>query len=219
MHSTKFKVLIGCEHSGTVRRAFRARGHSAWSCDLLPASDWSRYHIQEDVLTVLDAGWDLAIFHPDCTYLTSSAEWAYGEPPFPGKTMRPGTLTGEARRAARREAVGFVKLLLAAPIARIALENPVGHLSLAIRKPDQIIQPYQFGDDASKRTCLWLKGLPQLVPLDAPLQVAPRLVNGRPRWANQTDGGWNRLPPSEDRWAKRALTYPGIAEAFAAQWG
>jgi hypothetical protein len=212
----KLKVLIGCEHSGVVRQAFRQRGHAAWSCDLLPASDGSRFHIRRDVLTVLDVGWDLAIFHPDCTFLTSSAEWAYGDPPFPGKTMRPGTLTGEARRAARREAVGFVKALLAAPIARIALENPVGHLSRAVGPPTQIIQPHQYGHDASKRTCLWLKGLPKLKPTN---QVAPRIANGLERWANQTDTGQNRLPPSEDRWMLRARTYPGIAKAFATQWG
>jgi len=208
------RVLIGCEHTGSVRRAFRERGHDAWSCDLLPSSDGEGHHLQCDVLTILRDGWDLAIFHPDCTYLTSSAEWAYKDGPYHMK-LKPGTLTGEARRKARKQAVDFVRLLLDAPIPRIAIENPVGHLSRAIGKPQQVIQPWMFGDDASKATCLWLKGLP---PLEPTRIVEPRNVWGRPRWANQTDGGQNRLTPSADRWALRAATYPGIAAAFATQW-
>lgn len=208
------KVLIGCEHTGSVRRAFAAHGHDAWSCDLLPASDGGQ-HLQCDVLTVLDRGWDLAIFHPDCTYLTNSAAWAYGDGPYHQK-IKPETLVSAARRAARERAVAFVMALLAAPIGRIAIENPIGYLSTALRKPEQIIQPHWFGDDASKATCLWLKGLPPLVPTRP---IAPRMVDGRPRWANQTDSGQNRLSPSDDRWALRAATYPGIASAMAAQWG
>jgi hypothetical protein len=208
------RVLIGCEHTGSVRRAFSALGHDAWSCDLLPASDDGQ-HLQCDVLGILDRDWDLAIFHPDCTYLTSSAEWAYGDGPYHQK-LKPETLVGEARREARRRAVAFVKRLLAAPIEKIALENPIGHLSRAIGKPQQTIQPHWFGDDASKATCLWLRNLPQLVPTR---HVAPRMVNGRPRWSNQTDTGQNRLSPSSDRWALRAATYPGIASAMATQWG
>jgi hypothetical protein len=208
------KVLIGCEHTGSVRRAFAALGHDAWSCDLLPASDGSPHHLQCDVLTVLDHGWDLAIFHPDCTYLTVSAEWAYGPGPYHQK-LKPETLVGETRTAARAAAVTFVRRLLEAPIPRIAVENPIGHLSTAIGKPQQIIQPHWFGDDASKATCLWLRNLPPLVPT---LHVAPRMVADRPRWANQTDSGQNRLSPSDDRWALRAATYPGIAAAFASQW-
>jgi len=213
---TLLKVLIGCEHSGVVRRAFRARGHAAWSCDLLPASDGSRFHYQGDVRDILDVGWDLAIFHPDCTFLTNACAWAFSEGPFPGKTIRPGTLIGAARYAARAEAVAFVRELLGAPIPRIALENPAGHLSTAIGKPSQTVQPWWFGDDASKKTCLWLKNLPLLRPTDL---RAPRMVNGSPRWANQTDTGQNKLGPSADRWAKRAKTYQGIANAFASQWG
>ena len=208
------KVLIGCEHTGSVRRAFAAHGHDAWSCDLLPASDGGQ-HLQCDVLTVLDRGWDLAIFHADCTYLTNSAAWAYGDGPYHQK-IKPETLVSAARRAARERAVAFVMALLAAPIGRIAIENPIGYLSTALRKPEQIIQPHWFGDDASKATCLWLKGLPPLVPTRP---IAPRMVDGRPRWANQTDSGQNRLSPSDDRWALRAATYPGIASAMAAQWG
>lgn len=209
------RVLIGCEHSGVVRRAFQARGHDAWSCDLLPATDLGKQHLQCDVMAVLDDGWDLAILHPDCTYLTCSAEWAYGDGPYHQK-VKPETLVGSARRAAREDAVAFVRKLLAAPIPRIAIENPRGHLSRAIGKPQQTIQPHWFGDDASKATCLWLKNLPQLVPTK---HVAPRIIDGRPRWANQTDSGQNRLTPTEDRWAIRSTTYPGIAHAFAEQWG
>jgi hypothetical protein len=114
------------------------------------------------------------------------------------------------------DALELVKMFMDAPVARIALENPIGVISTRVRKPDQIIQPHQFGHDASKATCLWLSGLPLLAPTQI---IAPRMVNGRPRWANQTDSGQNRLGPSEDRWAKRSATYEGIAEAMADQWG
>lgn len=220
------RVLVGCERFGKVRDAFRRRGHAAWSCDLAEDATGSDFHFQQDVITVLHGPfgpWDLAIFHPDCTYLTCSAEWAYKDPDFdryPGvgyhQKLKPGTLFGAERRKARADAVQFVKILLAAPIPSIAIENPVGHLTQHIGKADQTIQPHQFGDDASKATCLWLKNLPPLVPTK---QIAPRLVDGRPRWANQTDGGQNKLPPSADRAMLRAATYPGIADAFADQWG
>lgn len=142
------------------------------------------------------------VAHPPCTYLCGSGErWMKNNPD---------------RQQKRIEAVAFVRRLLSYPIPRIALENPIGHLSTALRKPDQIIQPYDFGEDASKATCLWLKNLPPLVPTR---HIPPRMVNGRPRWANQTDGGSNRLPPSPDRWKLRSITYQGIAEAMAAQWG
>jgi hypothetical protein len=210
------KVLVGCEHTGTVRRAFRERGHQAWSCDLLPASDGETFHhYQGDVLTILDQDWDLAVFHPDCTYLTNSAAWAFTNGPYHQK-VKAGTLVGAARRKAREQAIDFVWLLLNAPIPRIAIENPIGALSRAIGRPQQIIQPWMFGADASKATCLWLKGLPPLEPTQI---IEPRNVRGRPRWANQTDSGQNRLSPSGDRWAKRAATYPGIAAAMAEQWG
>jgi hypothetical protein len=209
------RVLIGCERFGKVRDAFRAHGHDAWSCDLAPDTNGSPYHYNCDVRLVLDRGWDLAIFHPDCTFLTCSAEWAYGDGPYHQK-VKPGTLVGAARRQARKEAVAFIESLRGAPIRRKAFENPRGHLSTAWRKPDQTIQPHQFGDDASKATCLWIENLPPLVPTK---QIPPRMVNGRPRWANQTDTGQNRLPPSADRAMLRAATYPGIAEAMADQWG
>lgn len=210
------RVLVGCEHSGAVRRAFRARGHDAWSCDILPPTDGdTHHHLQCDVLTVLGFGWDLAIFHPDCTYLTYSAEWAYGDGPYHMK-LKPGTLVGADRRKARRKAADFAEILFHAPIPKVAVENPRGYLAKRIGKETQTIQPNWFGEDASKATCLWLRNLPTLVSTK---KIAPRIVDGRPRWANQTDSGQNRLSPSEDRWALRATTYPGVASAFAEQWG
>ena len=214
------RILCGCEFSGRLRTAFRNRGHDAWSCDLLPAEDGSPFHLQCDVLSVLSDGWDLATFNPDCTYLTISAEWAYGPGPY-HQRVKPGTLTGAARLAARDLAIDFVQTLFDAPIEKIAIENPIGVLTRALELKPQIIQPHQFGEDASKATCLWLKNLPELVPT---AHVAPRLVVGadgkaRKRWANQTDSGQNKLSPSADRWKDRSRTYQGIADAFAAQWG
>lgn len=196
------RVLIACEYSGAVRDAFRERGHDAVSCDLLP-SDVPGPHYQGDVLDILGDGWDLLIAHPPCTYLAvSGIHWNRRIP-------------GRAERT--EEALAFVRELLAAPIGRIALENPVSIISSRIRKPDQIIQPWQFGHDASKATCLWLRNLPLLVPTGP--EIAPRIVDGKPRWANQTDSGQNRLPPSADRWKIRSETYSGIAAAMAEQWG
>jgi hypothetical protein len=209
------RVLVGCERFGRVRDAFRRRGHAAWSCDIAADESVSAFHLRCDVLEILGDDWDLAIFHPDCTYLTSSAEWAYGDGPY-HQRVKPGTLVGAARRLARESAVAFVDKLRQAPIHRIAIENPRGHLSTAIGKPAQTIHPWQFGADASKATCLWLKNLPPLVPTKI---VEPRMVDGRPRWANQTDSGQNKLPPSADRAMLRAATYPGIADAMADQWG
>lgn len=197
------RVLVGCESSGAVRRAFRERGHDAWSCDLLPADDGDQHHIQGDVLDAIQQGWDLAIFHPPCTYLSVSGLHWNGRVP--------------GRAAKTEEALEFVRQLMAAPIDRIAIENPVSCISSRIRKPDQTIQPYEYGHDASKRTCLWLKNLPLLVATGP--RVEPRIVNGRPRWANQTDGGQNRLGPSPERWKERSATYEGIARAMADQWG
>lgn len=201
------RVLVACESSGVVRRAFRRRGYDAWSCDLLPAADGSEHHIVGDVRELLAGAvcgeqWDLMIAHPPCTYLCSSGlHW---------NKRRPG------REALTQEALQFVRELMDAPIAHIGIENPVGCISTRIRKPDSIVQPYQFGDDASKTTCWWLKNLPPLTPTR---YVAPRMVNGKPRWANQTDSGQNRLGPSADRWRKRSETYPGMASAMADQWG
>ena len=194
------KVLVACEYSGTVRDAFIRAGHDAMSCDLLP-TDAPGPHHQGDVLPLLDQGWDLMIAHPPCTYLSvSGMHWTK-------RGLRDPQLT--------EDALEFVRKLLEAPIPMIALENPVSVISTRIRKPDQIITPYQFGHDASKKTCLWLKGLPPLQPTQ---MVPPRMVNGRPRWGNQTDSGQNRLGPSADRWKVRSETYRGIAEGMAAQW-
>jgi hypothetical protein len=193
------KVLVGCEYSGKVRQAFRDIGHDAWSCDLLPQDDGSKYHIQGDVVTLLNDGWDLAVFHPPCTYLSvSGMHWTT-------RGLRDPQLT--------EDALIFVQTLLNAPIPKIALENPVSVISSRIRKPDQIIQPWWFGDDASKKTCLWLKNLSPLQPTN--------MLHGdnKTRRANQTTSGQNKLTPSKDRWKKRSETYQGIANAMAAQWG
>lgn len=195
------RVLVACEFSGVVRDAFLRRGHDAVSCDLLPTESPGP-HIVGDVLAVLGGGYDLMIAHPPCTYLCSSGlHWN-------------GRVAGRAERTAA--ALDFVRALLDAPIPRIAIENPVGCIGSRIRPADQTIQPWQFGHDASKRTCIWLKNLPNLVPTRT---VAGRIVNGKHRWANQTDSGQNRVAPSADRWKQRSVTYAGIAEAMADQWG
>lgn len=148
--SKSMRVLVGCEFSGVVREAFIARGHQAWSCDLLPAADGSAYHIQDDVRQALRLKWDLAIFHPPCTYLCASGmHW---------------TTRGKRDPQLTTDALAFVRMLLDAPIPKIALENPIGAISTQIRPPEQIVQPWQFGEDASKTTCLWLKNLPLLRP-------------------------------------------------------
>lgn len=181
------RVLIGCEFSGTVRDAFRAKGHDAISCDLLPCEADSRWHVQGDVAKLLDDGWDLAIFHPPCTHLAvSGARW------FKDKARE------------QEEALGFVRLLLAAPIQMIAIENPVSIISSRIRKPDQIIQPWMFGHGETKATCLWLKSLPKLIPTNT--------VEGR---VNRV----HRMSPGPNRWKERSRTFEGIASAMARQWG
>lgn len=219
------KILIGCECSGVVRDAFIAAGHEAVSCDLQP-SVRPGPHFQQDLLELLRMTrgyWDMAIFHPPCDYLATCAAWAFCDPDFtkyPGvgyhQRVKPGTLTGLKRRIAREDAVAFVFALWNCGIPKIAIENPVGVLSKRLGRPTQIIQPHQFGDDASKATCLWLKGLPPLAPT---LNIPPRMVNGLPRWANQTDSGQNKLSPSDDRASVRAVTYQGIADAMPPQWG
>ena len=198
------RILIACEFSGMVRREFAKLGHDVWSCDLLPAADYHAKHIVGNVLDVLGGNWDLMVAHPPCTYLCSSGlHWNKKDNSRAAKTLH---------------ALAFVQQLMNAPIERIAIENPIGCISTQIRKPDQIIQPYQFGHNASKATCLWLKNLPKL-PIDAGLYVQPRIVNGKKRWDNQTDSGQNRLTPSNDRWALRSVTYKGIAQSMAKTWG
>lgn len=198
------RVIIACEFSGAVRRAFRARGHDAWSCDLLAADDGDQHHIQGDAIEAAHRlrGWDLMIAHPPCTYLSvSGMHWT-------ARGLRDPQLT--------EDALDFVRRLMDAPIKKIGVENPISVISSRIRKPDQIIQPWQFGHDASKATCLWLHGLPPLRPTAL---IAPRIVNGKKRWGNQTDNGQNKLTPSADRWKIRSTTYNGIAQAMAEQWG
>ena len=192
------RVLVACEFSGVVRDAFIGRGHQAMSCDLLE-TETPGPHYCGDVIDLLNLGWDLMIAHPPCTYLSASGlHWNKRRP---------------ERAKLTEDALDFVRLLLDAPIPKIALENPIGCISSRIRKPDQIIQPWQFGHDASKATCLWLKGLPLL-------QHTEVLPGGREaRRANQTATGQNKLPPSADRWKLRSLTYLGIAKAMAEQWG
>jgi hypothetical protein len=193
------RVLVACEYSGRVREAFRRRGHDAWSCDLLESEDGSPFHIQGDALDQLEGRhlpgmtcgfqpWDLMIAHPPCTHLAVS-----------------GARHFEAKRAdgRQRDAVEFFLALARAPIPRIAIENPICIMSSLWREPDQTIQPWMFGHGETKATCLWLKGLPPLVPT--------KIVTGRyPRV--------HLMPPSEDRWKERSRTYEGIAEAMAAQW-
>ena len=218
------KVLVACEFSGIVREAFKAKGHDAWSCDLLP-TEIPGNHIQGDVLNVLNDGWDLMIGHPPCTHLAvSGARWF------------------REKKQEQAEALDFVRTLLDAPIERIALENPVSIISSRIRKPDQIIQPWQFGHGETKATCLWLKGLPGLIPTDVVV----------PEWAVREDGSihlsakgkrdnpthfltgrttrilrgaqldqWMRIhrePPGPERWKNRSRTYQGIADAIALQY-
>lgn len=195
------RVLVACEYSGRVRDAFIAAGHDALSCDLLP-TDSAGPHYQGDVLDIINDEWDLMVAHPPCTYLSvSGMHWTT-------RGLRDPQLT--------EDALDFVRKLLDAPIERIALENPVSVISSRIRKPDQIINPYEFGHDASKKTCLWLKNLPKLASTN---YIEPRIINGRKRWGNQTDSGQNKLAPSDDRWKIRSETYKGIAEAMANQWG
>lgn len=180
------RILVACEFSGIVREAFRKRGHNAISCDLLP-TEIPGPHYQEDVLNLIDEGWDLMIAHPPCTHLAvSGARW------FKDKIPE------------QNEALEFVGMLMDADIPKICIENPISIISSRIRKPDQIIQPWQFGHGETKATCLWLKGLPKLEPT--------KIVEGRIARVH-------RLPPGPNRWKERSRTFQGIADAFASQWG
>lgn len=189
------KVLVACEFSGVVREAFRKRGHDAWSCYLLPALDESEYHIQDDVLKVLEQKWDLMIAHPPCTHLAvSGARW------FKDKEKE------------QEEALDFVRKLLAAPVDKIALENPISIISTKIRKPDQIIQPWMFGHMETKATCLWLKNLP-------PLKETNNVYNEMMKLPKKERNKIHYMSPSKDRGHLRSITYQGIADAMAEQWG
>jgi hypothetical protein len=195
------KVLVACEFSGVVRDTFTEFGHDATSCDLID-SETEGNHYKGDVLDILNNGWDLMIAHPPCTYLCASGLF--------------WNTRSEERALKTEEALIFVRRLLNANIPHIALENPNGIINTRIRPPNQIIQPYEFGEDASKATGLWLKKLPKLIPTSF---VQGRLINGKLRWANQTDSGQNALCPSDTRAQDRARTYQGIATAMAKQWG
>lgn len=200
------RVIIVCEFSGVVREAFRRRGHDAWSCDILPAEDGSPFHYQCDVRDIWGVDFDLWGFHPPCTYLNSAGlHW---------------NNRGRGHHKTE-EALEFVRFLMSKDRPWY-LENPVGCISTKIRPYDQKIQPYEFGDDASKQTCLWLRDLPPL-KVNPSIRVAGRMVKvgGKmvERWSNQTDSGQNKLAPSEKRWKDRSRTYPGIANAMASQWG
>jgi site-specific DNA-cytosine methylase len=180
------RILVACEFSGIVRRAFNVKDHDAWSCDILP-SERTGKHIQCDVREILGDDWDLMIAHPPCTHLAvSGARW------FKGKEKE------------QVEALEFVQMLMDAPIPKICIENPISIISTRIRKPDQIIQPWQYGHGETKATCLWLKGLPELQPTN--------IVEGR-------ENRVHRCPPGPERWKIRSRTYQGIANAMAEQWG
>jgi len=184
-------VLVGCEFTGIVRDEFRKKGHNAYSCDIIPSEKDNKFHIQTDIRSLNFKRFDLGIFFPPCTHLcVSGARW------FKGKQKE------------QKESLEFVKFLMDLPIPKIAIENPIGVISTKIRKPDQIIQPYQFGHEETKSTCLWLKNLPRLVPT----QVM------KTRNKNLTPSGQNKIGPSKDRWKIRSRTYLGIAKAMADQW-
>lgn len=222
-------VLITHESSGVVREAFARAGHFAVSVDILPTKipcSVYAFHQQMTVEEFAHRGlhrfamkFDLQISHPDCTFLTNSASWALKDGPY-HQRVKPGTLVGAPRREAREKALKHIEWIVALELApRICIENPPGGISTAlghIFDDKQTIHPHQFGHDASKTTCLYLKNLPRLTKTK---DIPPRMVKGLPRWANQTDSGQNRLTPSNDRWLLRAETYPGIADAFVTQWG
>jgi site-specific DNA-cytosine methylase len=183
------KVLVACEYSGRVRQAFRDLGHDAWSCDLLDSEDDSPFHYQGNVFDIIyHNGWDLMIAHPPCTDLAVSGARHFAEKIADGRQQR---------------ALDFVQALMDAPIEKIAIENPISVISSKIRKPDQIIQPWQFGHGETKATCLWLKNLPLLKPTD--------IVEGR-------EARVHKMPPGPNGWKERSRTYEGIAKAMAQQW-
>ena len=181
------RVLVACEYSARVRDAFRSHGHDAWSCDLLECEADPQWHLQQPVESVLADGWDLMVAHPPCTHLAVS-----------------GSRHFHRKQREQAEALSFVRLLMAAPIDRWCIENPVSIISTAITPPQQIIQPWQFGHGEVKTTCLWLKNLPALKPT--------QVVNGR-------EAVVHLMPPGPNRWKNRSRTYQGIADAMGQQWG
>ena len=209
------KILVGCEESQEVTIQLRALGHEAYSCDLQPCSGGHpEWHIQGDVFdAIATKDWGMGIFFPDCTYLTVTAnKWYKDQPP-----RKSGTLVGQARRDAREEAVAFFTKLYNCGIPKIAIENPIGVMSTRLRKPDQIIQPWQHGHKETKSTCLWLKGLPKIEPTKI---VTPeyRIANGKRYSPTHYDSNGKNLPPGPQRAKLRSKTYRGIAKAMAEQW-
>lgn len=181
------KVLVACEFSGVVRRAFRERGHDAWSCDLLPAEDGDEHHFEKNIVDVIDDSWDMMIAFPPCTHLSVSGAWKFRE-----------------KEELQYEALEFVRYLMCSPIDKIAIENPIGMIGTRIRKPDQIVQPWQFGHGEKKSTCLWLKNLPKL--------HSTNIAQGEV-------GMILKYSPSSERWKDRSRSYLGLARAMAEQWG
>ena len=203
-------ILLGCEESQEGAKAWRALGHNAFSCDVLPCSGGRpEWHLQMDVFQAIKLKkWHCGIFFPDCTFLTGAAEWAYKDQP----PLKSGKLVGAPRRQARADAYEFFMALWNCEIESIGIENPVGIMSTYFRKPDQIVQPWYFGDDASKKTCIWVKNLPLLTDTN-------RLPGDtKTRRANQTPSGQNNLGPSTDRAKIRSKSYPGIMNAMAVQY-
>lgn len=203
------RVLVACEYSGRVREAFRSRGHEAWSCDILPSEDGSENHLVADAIEVIRSGpplgdfggrWDLIIAHPPCTDLAVSGARHFSEKIADGRQQR---------------ALDFVQAIMDAPCDRIAIENPISVISSKIRKPDQIIQPWMFGHPETKATCLWLKGLPKLVPNEDAEHVKAHMETLPVAQRNRV----HHMPPGPDRWKERSRTYQGIADAMAEQWG
>lgn len=205
------KILVACEESQAITKELRALGHIAFSCDLQECSGGHpEWHFNRDVFEIIDLGWDMMIAHPPCTYLSvSGLHWNKKDPVRAQKT---------------EDGLKFVQRLMDSDIPKIAIENPVSCISSRIRKPEQIVNPYQFGDDASKKTCLWLKGLPKLEPTE---YVEPRMVDGKKRWGNQTDDGQNFMLDENGKvmgWntdaikKARSKTFPGLAKAIAEQW-
>ena len=194
------RVLVACEYSGVVRDAFKALGHDAWSCDILPTESLGN-HIQGNCLEILNSGWDLMIAHPPCTHIAVSGS----------RHFRQKILDGR-----QQSGIDFFIKLVNAPIAKIAIENPVSIMSSKYRRPDQYIHPYEFGDPVSKKTCLWLKGLPPLVPTRIVKPTKTQTTSGR---VYDSWWLWTSSLPSKIRGKVRSKTFPGIAKAMAEQWG
>jgi hypothetical protein len=204
------KVLIACEESQEVCKAFRALGHEAYSCDIQDCSGGHpEWHLKQDVIPLLNQDWDLIIAHPPCTFLTVTGNRWFDVERYGDKAIQ--------RHKDREEAVAFFMQFVNAKCEKIAIENPIGYMSTAYKKPSQIIHPYMFGDPARKATCLWLKGLPKLIPTNMVEPIIIQYQNGK-----GTDNPWHmdtmKLPPKE-RAKARSKTFPGIAKAMAEQWG